>query len=232
MALKIRRKKKHQATGYGRDPRSNPMHLAGRERDWRDDERERTQASVNRRMVYIILVCVVILVVLIASTVAVVVSNPSNQDNTVSAQDTFALTSLEQQQITETAKEFATGMLVYQYCQGDDIRMQGKNTALSVMANNTASYSMIQNMDAGFDAIPYDDFIPVIEEPVMTSGTQSYAGTYTYEFDAGAGQRTQENPDGEIVDKGFHFKLEFSQVQDQTTGDYTWVVSSVEITRA
>ena len=229
MAIRIRRKKQRNGR---QDPRNNPMYLAGREKTWRDDEREKNQTSVNRRMAYIIIVCVVILIILILSSITVFVSDPARQDNSVSAQDSFALTSVEQQQITDSAKTFATGMLIYQYCQGDDIRMEGKNLALSVMATNTDSYTMIQNLDAGFNAIPYDQFIPVVEDPVMTSGTQSYAGTFTYEFDAGAGQRTDENPNGEIVDKGFHFKLEFSQTTDEATGDSVWVVSSATISRA
>ena len=206
------------------------MHLAGREHTWIDDERAENQSTVTRRVIYIILVCVVILVILITSAV-VTVNSTSEQDNTVTALDSFALTTVEQDQISEYAQIFATGMLIYQYCEGDDARMEGKNAALAVMATNTDAYQMIVDMDAGMEAIAYDDFIPVLTDPVMTDGTQSYAGTFTYELDGTAGQYTEEYPDGVIVDTGFHFTLEFESTTDSNTGETIWVISSVEITR-
>lgn len=223
MAIKLRRRKQN------RQP-NNPMHLSGREHTWIDDERAENQSTVTRRVIYIILVCVLILVILIASAVVTVTAS-SDQDNTVTALDSFALTTVEQDQISEYAQIFATGMLIYQYCEGEDVQMEGKNAALAVMATNTDAYQMIVDMDAGMEAIAYDDFIPVVTDPVMTDGTQSYAGTFTYELDGTAGQYTEEYPDGVIVDSGFHFTLEFELATDESTGDTTWVITSVEITR-
>lgn len=226
MALKIRQKKEPEQPQH-------KAYMSGAQRTWMDDEREQSGADMRKTFWRIIILAVVILVIIIASVVAASMATAPTEQ-TITASDTFAVSQREQEQMVESSKKFAEGMIVYAYCSDPDKALAGKNQALSQMATNTDRYTEIENMDGNTPLIAFENLYPVVKEPSMQAGTQSYAGNYVYEVEAGAADVSvvsDANPNGTFADAGYKFELRFDMTQDESTGENIWVISDAKITR-
>lgn len=224
MALKIRQKKQPKAPTHASYSGNTGKH-------WAEQYKEDNQQKVRKSFIAIVLVMIAIVVVLIASAITTVIM-PSQDISQITAADTFAVSTYEQEQMSEDAQDFATGVLVYAYCSDDTTANEGKIAALSLMTPDTDSYAQIETLERIYPEVSPQNFVPIITTPTMKNPTTAYAADFVYEFDgavADAGLVNESNPDGTIIDKGYHFKLSFSYAADPETGDGRWVISNVEI---
>lgn len=229
MAIRIKRKKKQQ--------KRNPQYLAGKERTWVDQFRDENDKPFMKRFWGIIAIVVILLLIVIAfATTMILTANKSDNTSSISASDTYAVSTAEQNAMKNKAKEFATGMILYSYCSDPQTNLEGKEAALSCLAIGTDTYSKISDMTVstkGNGKIAKDDIIPVVTNPDMQDGTQAYAYSYTYKLSATAAdgsETNKQNPNGTIVDNGYTFELTFKKATDENTGqDSQWVISSALI---
>lgn len=226
MALKIRRRKKSEYRNQ------HPSYLMGKEANTVEDEREEKMPFIRRRFWFVIGICALILIILIVSIVASM-TNIVSAGNEITASDTFAVSSMEQEQMASSAETFATGMMLFSYCTDDRVAENGKRAALATMATNTSSYSEISALsrESGSGVLGSDKIQIVVGEPIMNNGSRSFAGRYNYSIDALAVDKTtvsDTNRNGTAVDAGYHITLTFASIEGQN-GDTLWVVSDCEI---
>lgn len=227
MALKIRQKKEKKQPTIAQ----HSSYTSKQGRHWQEQYREDNEQSVRKSFVAIVVIMIAIVVILILSAVTTFVVQ-SNNASQISAADTFAVTSYEQEQMKADAQTFADGILVFAYCSDENTALQGKMAALQKMATNSSSYSKIEQLDAVNPVISPENFIPVTTEPILKDPTMAYAGTFTWEFSgvaADASVTSESNPDGTFADRGYNFKLTFSQATNEDTGENSWVISKVDI---
>lgn len=228
MALKIRQKKQRASEQSS----SRHVSYSGRAgQHWMDQYREENNQSVRKSFVMVVIVMVIIIVLLILSAITTftVLSDDTSQ---ITAADTFAVTSYEQEQMSEDARRFAEGILVYAYCSDAETSEQGKVAALQKMAQNTTSYERIQALETVSPVIAPENFVPVTTDPVLQNPTMAYAGSFTYEFDGVAADSSvvdENNPNGTFADNGYHFTVTFNNTQDAQTGEQVWVITNVSV---
>ena len=226
--LKFRRKKK---------PQSDAMrHPTYRQRTGARgaDDLEAEKRGARRSFTHIIIVCVVVLVVLIVAATSAFLTSQQQPTGSISASDTYAVSSTEQSAMRSIAQRFATGMMLFSYSDDEDAAFEGKNAALACMATNTSSYSAVRDMTYGGGAMDGANLRITLSDVSMESGSQSYAGYYTYSLDAAPVDTSlvdDDNPDGTIVDAGYHFELQFGQATNSNTGENEWVIVSARIAR-
>lgn len=228
MPIKVRQKKNKKRAN------DHPQYLMGQQRTWADEYRDdpNNKSRFRRYFVAIIGVAVLILVILISAAINASITH-SDGNQQITAADTFAVTQVEQQQMQDYATKFAQGILTYAYCSDQNKALQGKNAALSLMANNTDSYSEIEGMTQAWAGIAPENLLPVITTPTSKDSTQAYAGDFTYEFDGVAADSSvtdATHPNGTFADAGYHFAVTFSYVTDSATNDKVWVITNVKIT--
>ena len=225
MALRIKQKKQDREID-----RQHPSYMAGEVRTWADDERDKTRGSFRRNFIAIIAVIVLIAIVLIVAAVSAVL--PAFNQQQIDAADTFAISQYEKQQMETSAETFAKGVMVFAYCSDPDTAIAGKQTALNEMANNTPSYSEIYNLTQVNPIIAPENFAAIATNLTPDTSTQAYAGKYTYELNAVAADTsvTAGGENGTFADRGYHMKLVFDMVKDDTTGQNKWVISNAIIT--
>lgn len=229
MALRIKRKKKQQ--------KRNPQYLAGKERSWVDQFRDENDKPFMKRFWGIIAIVVILLLIVIAfATTMILTSNQSDNTSSISASDTYAVSTTEQNAMKKKAKEFATAMIIYSYCSDPQTNLEAKEAALACLASGTSTYSKISDMVVSTDGnghIDKDDIIPVVTNPDMQKGTQAYAYSYTYKLNATAADASitsKKNPNGTIADSGYTFELTFKKATNENTGgDSQWVISAASI---
>lgn len=226
MALKIRQKKKAAPTAT-----KHPRYTANTGTHWADKYREENGGSYRKSFIALIVVMVVIVAILIFAAVNAVIDITSEEQQ-VSATDTFAVSTYEQQQMADTALKFADGVLVYAYCSDAEAARQGKVAALQTIANNTATYQKIEQLEQVNPIIAPENFVPVTTTPQLQDATHAYAGSFVYEFDgvaADASVTSEQNPNGTFADVGYHFTITFDYVPDQATGESTWVITQANV---
>ena len=224
MPIRIKRRKQ-DADASSR----HKNYMGGVERTWIDDEREENGSDMRKTFWRIIILSVIILVILITSIVAANITSPESQNQTITASDTFAVSQREQNQMINTSQTFARAMLTYAYCNDPVKAEEARQVALSFLANNTKSYEEISALDGNIPLIAYENLAAVVTDPIMTNGSQSYAGSYVYELDGAAADTSitsSSSPDGTFVDKGYHFIIKFELVSDESTGENVWVISN------
>lgn len=229
MAIKIKRKKKQQ--------KRNPQYLAGKQRTWVDQFRDENDKPFMKRFWGIIAVVVILLLIVIAfATTMILTSNQDDNTSSISASETYAVSTAEQNAMKKKAKEFATAMVLYAYCSDPQTNLEGKEAALSCLATGTDTYNKISDMTIstnGNGKIDKDNFIPVVTTPDMQDGTQAYAYSYTYKLNAtaaDASETSKSNPNGTIADNGYTFELTFKKATNKNSGgDSEWVISSATI---
>ena len=225
MPIRIRQRKKNKD-----DQNQHPDYMLGAERTWADDDRDRTQKSFRKNFIAIIAVVVLIAIILIVAAVTAVIP-AMTADPQISAADSFAISQAEQNDMANKSVQFAQGVLVYAYCSDQDTAFQGKNAALKVMAEGSASYNEIFNMKQVMPVIEPQNFVPVTTNPQLMTNTQAYAGQYVYELDAVAVDSSVKDggEDGTYADSGYHMKLTFSNVIDSDTREPVWVIANAKI---
>lgn len=227
MALKIRQKKEKKQPTIAQ----HSSYTSKSGKHWQEQYREDNNQQVRKSFVAIIVVMVAIVLILIAAWVGTFIVQSDNASQ-ITAADTFAITSYEQEQMKEDAKTFADGVLVYAYCSDENTALEGKTAALQKMATNSDSYSKIEQLDTVNSIIAPENFAPVTTEPVLQDPTMAYAGTFTWEFSGVAADTSvtsEANPNGTFADSGYTFKVTFAQATDEATGDSAWVISKVDI---
>ena len=220
--MKIRRKKK--------PVNQHPEYLMGKQETWVDKEQAENGASVRRNFWYILIFSAIILVVLIVALTTAWFTSSTPAVNTISAADTFAVSTAEQNEMKEIANDFARGMIYLAYSSDEQGALNGKNLALSCMAQNTSSYRAVENISLPTGHVDSSVLVPVVTTPTLSEGTQSYAGNYTYTFSATGAQITDDNPDGELIDTGYDFELVFRTATDVDGNGTGWVISAATIT--
>lgn len=226
MALKIRQKKQKTP------PASHPRYTANTGTHWADKYREEHNSGYRRSFIALVVVMIIIVLVLIFATINGVIDISSDEQQ-ISASDTFAVTSYEQQQMTDTARKFADGVLVYAYCSDESAANQGKTAALQTLAQNTSTYRNIEELEKVNPVIAPENFVPVTTTPQLQDATRAYAGSFVYEFDGVAADSSitsEQNPNGTFADVGYHFTITFDYVEDQTTNENVWIITQAVIT--
>lgn len=229
MPLKIRQKKQPKKKMTIAQEHSSYSGKMGT--DWKDQYREDNQQKVKKSFIALIAVMAIIVLILIFSAVTTFITTDDSTQQ-ITAADTFAVTSYEQQQMSEASETFAKGLLIFAYCSDEATAEQGKQAALSVMANNTESYTDVQDLEAVDPIIAPENFLPVVTEPVLQDPTIAYAGDFTWEFNGVAADgsvTSEENPNGTFADSGYHFKLTFSQAQDENSDETRWLIVDAEV---
>lgn len=230
MPIRVRRKKRN-------DNKIDDRYLSGRERTWKDDYAERNDSKVRRSVIAIAVVVIVIIIILVASIVSMTVSSNGQQTQSIEAADTFAVSQVEQQQMSDSAKDFAEGFLFYTYCSDSDKSLDGKNHMLANMASNSDAYRTIQDLNQTAPIISSQSLYPVVSDPVLNNPTQAYAGSFTYTLDCAAmdvSDTDDDNPDGKFADRGWHMTLTFEQSKDTDSDDgdaSSWMITSAQINR-
>ena len=223
--MKFRRKRKPETPQH---PRYNER-LSNKVADVEVSEEN---ASMRRYIIRIAVVAVIVLVVLIvAATTAFMTSQPQSTAS-IQAADTYAISSAQQQDIREKSDRFATGMMLFAYCSDEDVAMNGKNAAMSCLAEGSESYDNIADMPYEGGQLPADSIKVLVTDASMQSGSQSYAGTYVYTLSAAAVDTSladEDNPDGVLVDDGVEMRLTFSQATNENTGEITYMIENVYI---
>ena len=229
MPIQIKRKKKQQ--------KRNPQYLAGKDRTWVDQFRDENDKPFMKRFWGIIAIVVILLLIVIAfATTLILTSNQDDGTSSISASDTYAVSTAEQNAMKKTARKFATGMILYSYCSDPQTNLEGKEAALSCLSKNTDTYSKISDMTISTDgngSISKKNIIPVVTNPDMQEGTQSYAYSYVYKLNATAAdssEKDESNPNGTIIDNGYTFELTFKKATNENTGKGSeWVIASASI---
>ena len=189
------------------------------------DEGTAMRASIIRIAV---VAAIVLVILIVAATTAFMTSQPQSTAS-IQAADTYAISSAQQQDIREKSDRFATGMLLFAYCSDEDVAMEGKNAALSCLAEGSESYADIAY---GGGVLPADSLKILVTDASMQSGSQSYAGTYVYTLSAAAvdtSQADEDNPDGVLIDDGVEMRLTFSQATDGNTGETAYMIENAYI---
>lgn len=199
-----------------------PVHEA----TWQSEEYDKNGKRVRQSVLIIVSLVLVLLVVLIASTVAGTLRSVTG-NQTVTAQDSYAVSTKEQSDMEESCRRFATGLLTSTYCSDRSTATDARNIALSEMADGTASYQLVHDMNLAGGDLSSSDMRIEIDEPQMTQGTKAYASRYTYSF-VGVVMR-KDGDSYEYVDGGYDFSLTFSKAKDQDGKNDRWVISYAEI---
>lgn len=240
--MKFRRKKRQQASTR----QQHPQYLAGAKSDrtWIDDERDKNGKKVRRKFATIIGLSVVIMIILITAATTAYITTTQSGNASVSASDTYAVSSDEQKAMQDTAKTFATALLASTYVGDQKTAAQMKNVALSCMAENTTSYDNLSNMVIGNGTIATDKLKISVTDPKLTNGSRSYAGKYTYTIHAQAIDLSLGNgnansggnsngSEGMAVDPGYDLTLVFSKAFNaNNSGESAWVISSATINQS
>ena len=224
MPIKIKQKKKPEKQHLSYQPNTGTH--------WSEEYRDRNKGDFRRSFVAVMVVVVLLLILLITTIIRTAVPEEID-NNAIDAADTFAISQMEQESMVNKAEQFAQGVLVYAYCSDSAVAEQGKTAALMNMANNTAAYKEVENLRQVSPSVAPANFVPIITAPAMVNPTQSYADTFTYEFDGVVvddAQKDETHPDGMFIDKGYHFEVTFTYVSDETTGEKNWVISDAKIT--
>lgn len=132
----------------------------------------------------------------------------------------------------DSCRNFAKGILVYAYCSDERTALDGKNLALSQMADNSSSYASIESIDKVNSVIAPGNFVAIINEPVLQNPTQAYARNFIYTFDAVAvdsSVTSDTNPNGTFADRGYTFTLTFNTATDNDSGNQAWMITNVII---
>lgn len=227
MPLKIRQKKEKKQPVIAQ----HSSYTSKGGRHWQEQYREDNNQKVRKSFVALVAIMIAIVVILILSAVTTFVTQANNASQ-ITAADTFAITSYEQEQMKEDARTFADGILVYAYCSDETTALEGKTAALQKLATNSSSYSKIEQLESVNPVIAPENFVPVTTDPVLKDPTMAYAGSFTWEFSgvaADSSVTSESNPDGTFADKGYSFSLTFSQATDESTGDSSWMISRVDI---
>ena len=223
MALFIRRKKQD-------DKQQHPEYLMGKEETWQDRHRREHGGDVTKNFYRIIgfagIILVVLMVVITTSTIVSTVNN----EKTITAVDTFSVTSKEQSAMSDSMEKFVTGMMLVAYCSDSDMALEGKSMALAQMANNTNAYEGIEKMSVSEGGIPYENIKIIIDGPEMVEGTHAYAGEYEFQAAALCADKSTPSQDGDftVVDRGYKFDVIFELAEDEN-GNRDWKISDVTI---
>ena len=224
MALKFRQKKNKRqdnASKYGSQPEL-----------WSDRYRQENQGDFRRSFVAIVVVMIIVIVILIMSAITVFTAETVDVTQ-ITAADTFAVTSMEQQEMADKAQEFAQGILVYAYCDDIETATQGKRAALRNVASNTNVYEKVEALEQANPVISAENLVPVVTTPVMLDSTQVYAGDFAFEFSAVAADASvtsESSPNGTFVDNGYKIKVTFSNATNEATGEQSWIITGADIT--
>ena len=196
------------------------------EASWEDRERERSGRDITKRFRYIVAFCVAILVVIALAAVTASRSAQEQGAESVSAADTYAISSSERSAMETTARDFATALVSSVYLSDADTAQQMRSLALSYMATGTDAYASVTNLPVGTGDISRDDMYVNVQDLKMSDGSQSYSGTYVYKLTAQAGNKGTRT----YEDRGYKMALYF---QKASGDDGTqWVISDVEINQA
>lgn len=195
-------------------------------RTWVEKERERSGRDINRRFVYIIGFCILLLIVAVLGFYAVSTSNnTSSQTQSVTAADTYAISSETQASMEQTCRDFTTALLASIYLDDADTAQGMRDMALSYMATGTASYSGVQNMSVGGGNISQDELKVDITSLRMTNGGKAYSGIYEYKLHA------QASDSQYYADRGYNVTIQLQQATDENGGNQKWVISYVRINK-
>lgn len=240
--MKFRRKKKQANVRQ-----QHPQYLAGAKSDrtWIDDERDKNGKKVRRKFATIIGLSFVIMIILITAATTAYITTTQSGNASVSASDTYAVSTDEQNSMQETAKTFATALLASTYVGDQKTAAQMKNVALSCMAEGTTSYDNLSNMVIGNGSIAVDDLKISVTDPKLTNGSRSYAGKYTYTIhaqaidkslgkrNANSGGNANSGDEGMAVDPGYDLTLVFSKAFNaNNSSESAWVISSATISQS
>lgn len=217
---------------------NRPEYLNSHDETWVEQQKANGgDASFRRSFGRVIALCILLVVLVAAAiTTAIIGSTSAAGRNSIGAADTYAVSAQTQSEMRSTASNFITGMILYSYCSDEDTAEQGRQLALSTMASGTESYNLVSNLSAaGTGPLSPDDISVVVGGITMSSGTRAYAGTYVYEGRGGAADvsaKDEEHPDGTLIDRGYSFKLSFSQVYDENGENPAWKITRAQINRS
>lgn len=226
--MKFRRKKRQKTLKH---PRYNENHGTNTRLTSDIDDNEGS-SSVRKSILRIAIVSTVILIILVVTATTAFMTSQSQSTASIQAADTYAISSAQQQDIREKSDRFATGMMLFAYCSDEDVAMNGKNAAMSCLAEGSESYDNIADMPYEGGQLPADSIKVLVTDASMQSGSQSYAGTYVYTLSAAAVDTSladEDNPDGVLVDDGVEMRLTFSQATNENTGEITYMIENVYI---
>lgn len=196
------------------------------EASWEDREREKSGKDIAKRFRYIIAFCVAILVVIALAAITASRSSQEQSAQSVTAADTYAISSAERSSMEQTARDFATALVSSVYLNDKDTAQQMRELALTYMASGTSAYSSVDGLPVGTGSIGQDDMYVNVQNLKMTDGSQSYSGTYVYTLTAQAGNKSTQT----YEDRGYKMTLYF-QKADGDNGTQ-WVISNVNINEA
>ena len=212
-----------------------PEYLNAHDETWVEQQKASGgDSSFRRSFGRVIALCILLLVLVVAAiTTAIIGSSNASGRNTIGAADTYAVSAQTQSEMRSTANDFITGMILYSSCSDKQTAEDGRQLALSTMAAGTESYNLISDMSsAGSGPLSPDDISVVVGGLTMSSGTRAYAGTYVYEGRGGAADvsaKDDAHPDGQLIDKGYSFRLSFSQVYDANGENPAWKITRAQI---
>lgn len=196
------------------------------EASWEDREREKSGRDITKRFRYIIAFCVAILIVIALAAITASRGTQERGAQPVTAADTYAISSSERKSMEQTARDFATALVSSTYLSDEKTAKQMRALALTYMASGTNAYSSVEGLPIGKGDIGKDDMYVNVRGLKMTSGSQSYSGTYVYTLTAQAGNRGKKS----YEDRGYKMTLYF-QKADGDDGTQ-WVISDVNISEA
>lgn len=214
-----------------RDDAARSIYVDDHDETYAERMRERGKADFERTLGRLIGLGIVILVLVIFAIVSAM-SSSSSGTRQISAADTYAVSAQAQAEMKDTMEDFITGIILLSYSSDEAAASEGKALALSTMAQGTDSYSLVSAMGWEGGMLPPESLGVVIGGISMDSGTRAYAGTYTYTGRGGAADLSatdEENPDGQLVDRGLSFTVSFRQVTDQDGRDPKWKISYARI---
>lgn len=194
------------------------------DKDWVAKERARSGQDIRRRVAYIIGFSVLLLVAIILAYIAALTVNNSEQQQSVSAADTYAITNSERSTMESTCDKFATALLASTYVNDAGTAQQARTAALNYMATNTSSHDSVESLPLGQGSVSSDNLKIEVTNIKMTSGGKAYSDTYVYTLHAQAVDTSQES----YVDPGYDITIYFKRATDEN-GTSRWMISQTEI---
>lgn len=206
---------------YGKDA----AHVAT-DQSWVEKERERSGRQITRRFAYIIAFAVLILVIFVMSVVAMTTSNSAAQQQSISASDTYAVSSNTLNEMENACKKFATALIASSYVNDEETATNLRVSAMILVAPDSATYDDIAALPLGKGNIDPSNLSVDITAIKMTNGGKAYANTYVYTLHATAVDKSDGN--AKYVDPGYDMTLYLGQGTDEN-GNSMWVIKQAEI---
>lgn len=197
------------------------------DKDWVAKERARSGQDIRKRVAYIVGFSVLLLVVIVLAYVTALTVSDSEQRQSVSAADTYAITNDERNTMESTCTKFATALLASTYVNDVDTARQARTAALNYMATNTSSHDGVESLPIGQGGVAPDSLKVVVTNIKMASGGKAYSDTYVYTLHAQAVDTSQ----GSYVDPGYDITIYFKRATDEN-GTSRWMISQTEISES